>query len=197
MSSTPSRTCSCLPELEERPDPLANIKPLPQVQFDHEWEYKDENKRTVFVKHRFKIGESGKTYRLYKVDADGRRHTTLSDARIVPYNLPELLEAKTAGRVIYLVEGEKAADALATIRVTATTAHTGAGSWPEAITEYFAGANVVILPDNDLAGWGYAQKAVDAILPIAKNVKVVDLKLQGKGDDAYEFIHEQKTVEKT
>ena len=181
-----------LPELEERPDPLANIKPLPQVQFDHEWEYKDENKTTVFVKHRFKIGESGKTYRLYKVDADGRRHTTLSDARIVPYNLPELLEAKTAGRVIYLVEGEKAADALATIRVTATTAHTGAGSWPEAITEYFAGANVVILPDNDLAGWGYAQKAVDAILPIAKNVKVVDLKLQGKGDDAYEFIHELK-----
>jgi hypothetical protein len=180
-----------LPELEERPDPLANIKPLPQVQFDHEWEYQDENKTTVFVKQRLKIGESGKTYRLYKVDADGRRHTTLGDARIVPYNLPELLDAKSAGRIIYLVEGEKAADALATLKVTATTAHTGAGSWPEAITEYFAGANVVILPDNDLPGWRYAQKAVDAILPIAKNVKVVDLGLQGHGDDAYEFILEQ------
>ena len=180
-----------LPELEERPDPLANIKPLPQVQFDHEWEYQDENKTTVFVKQRLKIGESGKTYRLYKVDADGRRHTTLGDARIVPYNLPELLDAKSAGRIIYLVEGEKAADALATLKVTATTAHTGAGSWPEAITEYFAGANVVILPDNDLPGWRYAQKAVDAIFAIAKNVKVVDLGLQGHGDDAYEFILEQ------
>jgi hypothetical protein len=179
-----------LPELEERPDPLANIKPLPQVQFDHEWEYQDENKTTVFVKQRLRIGESGKTYRLYKVDSDGRRSTTLGDARIVPYNLPELLDAKSAGRIIYLVEGEKAADALATLKVTATTAHTGAGSWPEAITEYFAGANVVILPDNDLPGWRYAQKAVDAILPIAKNVKVVDLGLQGHGDDAYEFIHE-------
>jgi hypothetical protein len=179
-----------LPELEERPDPLANIKPLPQVQFDHEWEYQDENKTTVFVKQRLRIGESGKTYRLYKVDADGRRHTTLGDARIVPYNLPELLDAKSAGRIIYLVEGEKAADALATLKVTATTAHTGAGSWPEAITEYFAGANVVILPDNDLPGWRYAQKAVDAIFAIAKNVKVVDLGLQGHGDDAYEFIHE-------
>lgn len=180
-----------LPELEERPDPLANIKPLPQVQFDHEWEYQDENKTTVFVKQRLRIGESGKTYRLYKVDSDGRRHTTLGDARIVPYNLPELLDAKSAGRIIYLVEGEKAADALATLKVTATTAHTGAGSWPEAITEYFAGANVVILPDNDLPGWRYAQKAVDAIFAIAKNVKVVDLGLQGHGDDAYEFIHEQ------
>ena len=179
-----------LPELEERPDPLANIKPLPQVQFDHEWEYQDENKTTVFVKQRLRIGESGKTYRLYKVDSDGRRSTTLGDARIVPYNLPELLDAKSAGRIIYLVEGEKAADALATLKVTATTAHTGAGSWPEAITEYFAGANVVILPDNDLPGWRYAQKAVDAIFAIAKNVKVVDLGLQGHGDDAYEFIHE-------
>lgn len=179
-----------LPELEERPDPLANIKPLPVIQFDDEWEYQDENKTTVFVKQRLKIGESGKTYRLYKIDADGRRSTTLGDARIVPYNLPALLDAKSAGRIIYLVEGEKAADALQWIGVTATTAHTGAGSWPEAITEYFAGANVVILPDNDLPGWRYAQKAVDAIFPIAKNVKVVDLGLQGKGDDAWEFVHE-------
>jgi hypothetical protein len=180
-----------LPELEERPDPLANIKPLPVVQFDHEWEYQDENKTTVFVKQRLKIGESGKTYRLYKIDTDGRRSTTLGDARIVPYNLPAMLDAKSAGRIIYLVEGEKAADALSSLGVTATTAHTGAGSWPEAITEYFAGANVVILPDNDLPGWRYAQKAIDAIWPIAKNVKVVDLGLLGAGDDAWEFIHEQ------
>jgi hypothetical protein len=179
-----------LPELEERPDPLANIKPLPQIKFDQEWEYQDEDRTTVFVKQRMKIGESGKTYRLYKVDPDGRRHPTLGDARIVPYRLPELLDAKTAGRIIYVVEGEKAADALISIGVTATTAHTGAGSWPEAITEYFAGANVVIVPDNDLPGWRYAQKAVEAIWGIAKNVKVVDLQLPSPSDDAYEFVHQ-------
>ena len=178
-----------LPELEERPDPLANIKPLPQIKFDQEWEYQDEDRTTVFVKQRMKIGESGKTYRLYKVDPDGRRYPTLGDARIVPYRLPELLDAKTAGRIIYVVEGEKAADALISIGVTATTAHTGAGSWPEAITEYFAGANVVIVPDNDLPGWRYAQKAVEAIWGIAKNVKVVDLQLQNEKEDAYEFVH--------
>jgi hypothetical protein len=179
-----------LPELEERPDPLANIKPLPSIKFDQEWEYQDEDRTTVFVKQRMKIGESGKTYRLYKVDPDGRRHPTLGDARIVPYKLPELLDAKTAGRIIYVVEGEKAADALISIGVTATTAHTGAGSWPEAITEYFAGANVVIVPDNDLPGWRYAQKAVEAIWGIAKNVKVVDLQLQNEKEDAYEFVHQ-------
>jgi hypothetical protein len=179
-----------LPELEDRPDPLANIKPLPIIKFDQEWEYQDEDRTTVFVKQRMKIGESGKTYRLYKVDPDGRRHPTLGDARIVPYRLPELLDAKTAGRIIYVVEGEKAADALISIGVTATTAHTGAGSWPEAITEYFAGANVVIVPDNDLPGWRYAHKAVEAIWGIAKNVKVVDLQLPSPSDDAYEFVHQ-------
>jgi hypothetical protein len=183
------RDMRLLPELEERPDPLASIKPLPVIKFDQEWEYQDENRTTVFVKQRMKIGETGKTYRLYKVDPDGRRYPTLGDARIVPYRLPELLDAKSAGRIIYLVEGEKAADALISIGVTATTAHTGAGSWPEAITEYFAGANVVILPDNDVPGWRYAQKAVAAIWGIAKNVKVVDLQLPNDKEDAWEFVH--------
>ena len=72
----------------------------------------------------------------------------------------------------------------------ATTTHTGAGSWPAAITEYFAGAQVIILPDNDVPGWQYAYKAAEAILPIVKSLKVVDLGLQGQGDDAYEFIEE-------
>jgi hypothetical protein len=179
-----------LPELTERPDPLANIKPIPKVEFQQEWIYTDEDRQPVFVKQRLKVGESGKTYRLYKIDEHGRKQSSLADARIVPYNLPALLDAKTAGRNIFLVEGEKAADAIKSIGMIATTAHTGAGSWPQAITEYFAGAQVIILPDNDVAGWGYAYKAAEAILPIVKSLKVVDLGLQGQGDDAYEFIEE-------
>ena len=190
------RELHLLPELEERPDPLANIKPIPRNILEQEWQYQDEDRTTVFVKQRFKIGETGKTYRLYKVDADGRRHSSLADARIVPYNLPQLLDAKTAGRNIFLVEGEKAADAITSIGMIATTAHTGAGSWPEAITEYFAGAQVIILPDNDTPGWQYAHKAAAAILPIAKSVKVVDLGLQGQGDDAYEFLAEGGSKDK-
>lgn len=179
-----------LPELTERPDPLANIKPIPKVEFQQEWIYTDEDRQPVFVKQRLRVGDTGKTYRLYKIDEHGRKQSTLADARIVPYNLPALLDAKTAGRNIFLVEGEKAADAIKSCGMIATTAHTGAGSWPAAITEYFAGAQVIILPDNDVAGWGYAYKAAEAILPIVKSLKVVDLGLQGQGDDAYEFIEE-------
>ena len=182
------RDMQLLPELEERPDPLANIKPMPKVEFQQEWQYQDEDRVTVFVKHRMRVGDTGKTYRLYKVDPNGKRYPTLGDARIVPYKLPELLDAKTAGRIIYLAEGEKAVDALMSLGVAATTSHSGAGNWPPENTEYFAGANVCIIPDNDLSGWAYARKAAEAILPIAKAVKVIDLGLQGQGDDAYEFI---------
>ena len=182
------RALNLLPELLDKPDPLANIRPIPRNILEQEWAYQDEDRQTVFVKQRYKIGETGKTYRLYKVDADGRKHSTLGDARIVPYNLPALLDAKTAGRNVFLVEGEKAADAIKSIGMIATTAHTGAGSWPAAITEYFAGAQVIIVPDNDVPGWQYAHKAAEAILPIVKSLKVVDLGLQGQGDDAFEFI---------
>jgi hypothetical protein len=182
------RALNLLPELLERPDPLANIKPIPKVEFQQEWIYTDEDRQPVFVKQRLRVGETGKTYRLYKIDEHGRKQSSLGDARIVPYNLPALLDAKTAGRNIFLVEGEKAADAIKSIGMIASTAHTGAGSWPAAITEYFAGAQVIILPDNDVPGWQYAHKAAEAILPIVKSLKVVDLGLQGQGDDAYEFV---------
>lgn len=182
------RALNLLPELLEKPDPLANIKPIPRNILEQEWVYTDEDKQPVFVKSRFRLADGGKTYRLHKLDAHGRKQPTLGDARIVPYNLPALLDAKTAGRNIFLVEGEKAADAIKSIGMIATTAHTGAGSWPDAITEYFAGAQVIIVPDNDIAGWGYAYKAAEAILPIVKSLKVVDLGLQGQGDDAFEFI---------
>jgi hypothetical protein len=71
------RALNLLPELLERPDPLANIRPIPRNILEQEWAYQDEDRQTVFVKQRYKIGETGKTYRLYKVDADGRKHSTL------------------------------------------------------------------------------------------------------------------------
>lgn len=182
------RARNLLPELLEKPDPLANIRPIPRNKLEQEWVYLDEDKVPVFVKVRYRMADNSKTYRLYKLDSNGRKMASLADARIVPYNLPALLDAKTAGRNVFLVEGEKAAEAIKSIGMIATTAHTGAGSWPEAITEYFAGAQVIIVPDNDVAGWGYAYKAAEAILPIVKSLKVVDLGLQGQGDDAFEFI---------
>jgi len=186
------RDYGLLPEIEKR-DPLASIKPLPALTpqvLEHEWVYVDEDGEPLFVKQRFKTGTvKGKDYRQARINKDGSRSYSLGDCRIVPYRFPELLNAKTAGRAIYLVEGEKAADALVEIGAIATSAHAGSGSWPQEITQYFAGATVVMLPDNDLAGWKYAKLVAAALIPVVKSLRIVDLPVIYPTDDAWEWVN--------
>ena len=164
---------------------------------EKEWVYRAEDGAELFTKRRYKTSDAkGKTYSIHRVDATGKRIAGLKDTRIVPLNLPELLAAKQAGKAIYLVEGEKAADALASIGAVATTSHTGAGSWPTEITQYFSGANVVVIPDNDEPGRSYAKRAIAHLLPVAKSVRYLDLNLMLEGDDAYEWVHHAKGTRK-
>jgi hypothetical protein len=186
------RDYGLLPEIEKR-DPLASIKPLPALQapvLDQEWVYVDEDGEPLFVKQRFKTQSAkGKDYRQARINKDGSRSYSLGDCRIVPYRFPELLNAKTAGRAIYLVEGEKAADALVEIGAIATSAHAGSGSWPQEITQYFAGAVVIMVPDNDLAGWKYAHKVAAALVPVVKSFRILDLPVEAATDDAWEWVN--------
>jgi hypothetical protein len=185
------RERNLLPALQRQEYSLQLIKGelMTMPQLENEWEYKDEQGETLFVKRRFKTNtEKGKTYSLHKVDAAGRRQGSMTGARIVPYRLPELLNAKEAGRAIYLVEGEKAADALVSIGAIATTSHAGAGHWPADITQYFTGAVVIVVPDCDAPGWKYAKRVVEALLPVAKAIRVLDFNLPELGDDAYEWV---------
>jgi hypothetical protein len=164
---------------------------------EKEWLYRTEDGDTLFTKRRYKTSDAkGKTYSIHRVDAAGKRIAGLKDTRIVPYNLPELLDAKTAGRAIYLVEGEKAADALVSIGAIATTSHTGAGSWPDEITQYFAGANIVVIPDHDEPGRQYARRAISRLLPVVKSIRYLDLDLMVEGDDAYEWVYHAKGTRK-
>jgi hypothetical protein len=164
---------------------------------EKEWVYRAEDGTELFSKRRYKTSDAkGKTYSIHRVDAQGKRIAGLKDTRIVPYQLPELLDAKEAGRAIYLVEGEKAADALISIGAIATTSHTGAGSWPTEITQYFADANVVVVPDNDAPGRVYAKRAIANLLPVVKSIRYLDLGLMMEGDDAYEWVYHAKGTRK-
>jgi hypothetical protein len=184
------RDFGLLPDLEPRAEPLSQLKPLPQAPtLEQEWHYTDEDGVTQFIKQRYKTSDAkGKTYKLLKVDDQGRRHATMLGANIVPYNLPALEEAREQNRVVFLCEGEKAADALNSIGMTATTTHAGAGSFPEDAIQYFVNLNVVIVPDCDKVGWEYAKKATKAIKTIAKSIRTLDLELENK-EDAYEYVH--------
>ncbi|MGO9465585.1 MAG: AAA family ATPase [Isosphaeraceae bacterium] len=67
------------------------------------------------------------------------------------YHLPELAAANR----IYLAEGEKAADAVRSLGLIATTSAHGAQSPAKSDWSPLAGKEVVILPDHDKPGEGY------------------------------------------
>ena len=191
------RDLGLLPQLSEWVEPLV-IRPInghhpaprPPVQLHltNEWEYADESGMVLFVKQRFKTSDTkGKTYKLLRVMSDGTRQASMQGARVIPYRLSDVLEAKLQAKPVFLCEGEKAADALASIGVFTSTSHTGAGSWPAANSTWFADLNIVLVPDNDQPGYRYASLVASALLPIAKSVRLLALPV-GHTEDAFEWV---------
>ena len=98
------------------------------------------------------------------------------------YRLPELLAADRAADV-FLVEGEKDADRLRSLGRTATTSSQGAGNWKYSDHSPLAGRHVVIVPDNDSKGHGYAAEAGRDLVGKAASLRLLELSgLPDKGD---------------
>jgi len=74
----------------------------------------------------------------------------------LPYHLPRVMAA-IGKRPVFIVEGEKDVEqATARLDLVATCNNGGAGHWGAAQSAYLRGADVVILPDNDVAGRSHA-----------------------------------------
>jgi len=195
------RDLGLLPQLSEWVEPLV-IRPINghhpapvqiprtpvQLHLTQEWEYADESGIVLFVKQRFKTSDTkGKTYKLLRVMSDGTRQASMQGARVIPYRLSDVLEAKLQAKPVFIAEGEKAADALASIGVFTSTSHTGAGSWPAANSTWFADMHIVLVPDNDAPGYRYASLVASALLPIAKSIRLLALPV-GHTEDAFEWV---------
>lgn len=108
------------------------------------------------------------------------------------YSLPDL---DTAIRV-YVAEGEKAADALRSVGLTATTSPHGCKSAKQAEWSPVASKSVVILPDNDEAGAGYRDDVIACLskLTPAPTVCVVELPDLPDRGDAFDFIEARRAA---
>ena len=187
-----------LPELPKMEDIFKDVKPLPLARQENhsfapvieaEWFYTDEMGENLFVKRRLRVNTpKGKDYRLYKIENNVVQHT-LGNARIVPYNLPAVQDAIERGRAIYIVEGEKCAESVKGLGLVSTTSHRGASGWPKEINQFFVDANVIVLPDNDKAGQGYAKCVVDELFGVVKSIRVVQLPGLEEREDVYDWIH--------
>lgn len=124
----------------------------PKLKFVAKYEYRDADGELLFEKVRYVEPDGKKTFRQRKPDGSGGWTYKLGDTPKVLYNLPGVLEAKKNGETIFLVEGEKDADALIAMGACATTMPGGAGKWLDIHTEALAGATVDVIIDNDEPG---------------------------------------------
>lgn len=156
-----------------------NVQPLKRIVATYD--YVDESGQLIFQTVRY----DPKEFRQRRPDPGSRDGWAWSvkGVRQVPYGLPALLQAVRTGAPVFIVEGEKDVEALAREGVTATCNAMGAGKWPEELVSHFAGADVVILPDNDDAGRHHAAIVGAALLGKAKRIRTLDLPdLPPKGD---------------
>jgi len=122
--------------------------------------------------------------------------TGLKRIEVPLYNLPQVLRAATKGGRVYLVEGEKDADNLIAIGLTATTTpHGAAGNkkWQPDWSTSLRGADVVIIPDNDDEGHSHAERAAREVHSVALSVKVLQLDNLEVGQDVSDWLEAGRT----
>ena len=101
----------------------------------------------------------------------------------IPYRLPDLIEAIGSGNMVFVVEGEKNADHLWALGISATTNPMGAGNWKPELSQYFSDARIVLVPDNDDVGFQHVQEVGAALSGVAAQIRVLVLPgLPPKGD---------------
>ena len=119
-----------------------------------------------------------KTFRQRRPDGNGGWIWQLGERRVI-YRWLELLEYPDA--TVFVCEGEKDADRVASLGHCATTV--AGGKWTEECVRALAGHDVIILEDNDEAGRKKAQAAAQALYGRTKTIRIVSLPdLEEKGD---------------
>ena len=161
--------------------PRQEYRPRPTSREDRgsiaaQYDYTDENGQLLARKTRWETAVGGKRKKTFTWGHPaGQGFQSGRNGMAVPYRLPGLVKAET----VFLCEGEKDADNLTAQGLAATCSPDGAGTgskWRDTYTPYFTGKTVYILQDNDDVGKKFAQLEAEKLFPVAKEVKVLDLR---------------------
>ncbi len=150
------------------------------------WIYRDAAGQPVGMVMRWNLEDGSKTIRpLWRIGENWQQ--TYPPQRSI-YAL-DRLEADRTGRV-FVTEGEKCAEMIATLGMLATTSPGGANGAERANWEPLAGREVVILPDADEAGRKYAETVRARLAELDPPARVAVVALPGleDGEDAVEFV---------
>jgi hypothetical protein len=154
------------------------------------YRYFDEaGDKHLFTRIRIDLPDGGKTYcplRPYK----GRWKIGNPAKRNLPiYRLADV----RAEPVVYVTEGEKAADAGWRIGLPCVTSADGADNAAKTDWTPLAGRDMVIVPDNDEAGEKYAADVARLLLNLSPPARVRIVRLPGleDGEDLFDWLAER------
>jgi hypothetical protein len=143
---------------------------------------------------RFDPPDKKKTYRPLSVDPDSGRWRIGDPDRWLPYKAAQL---GTGEGPVVVAEGEKCVDILTSLGFTATTSAHGAGSPARTDWGLLANRDVVIVPDADTEGEGYATAVAGLLAALAPPARVRIARLPGlaDGEDVDDWVARGGTAE--
>lgn len=146
------------------------------------YDYTDGQGRPVYQVVRFR--PKGFSQRRREVTPNGSRWVwNLKGVTKYLFRFPQVRAAVAEGGTIYIVEGEKDVLTLEKLGFAATCNAGGAGKWLRPYSQQLAGADVVVVPDNDTPGRIHAEQVARSLDGIAARTRVVALPcLPPKGD---------------
>jgi len=104
------------------------------------------------------------------------------------YRLPDLMDERRKAETVYVVEGERDADALRSRGLLATTNPGGAGKWRPEYTRVLRDRDVVVLGDNDNKGIEHASAVAKALVGVAPSVRVMNFSELPPKADVSDFL---------
>ena len=158
-------------------------KPPPIV-----YEYQDRTGACIGRVERIDLGTDKKTFVQYTLE--GGRWVAAKKYPLPFFHLPRLLKADH-GSVVFVTEGEKCVEAVASVGGLATCCSGGANGLKysdHSSFEALKGKRVVIVPDNDDQGEAYAQSWLRECRARRIEACIVHLKTTRKKYDIYDYL---------
>lgn len=176
------------------------VKPLPppesvaptQRKLDTTYDYVDADGKLLFQVCRY----VPKDFRQRRPDPENPETWlwNMQGVERVLYRLPQVIAAVKDGKQIFICEGEKAVHAAESIGLVATCSG-GAGKWQDNYTKTLAGADVIILPDNDDPGRKHAKLVAKELSTVVKSVRIVELPNLPEKGDIHDFVESRDAQE--
>lgn len=142
------------------------------------WVYHDADRRPYAAVYRIDSAED-KTYRPVSRDPETGHWRPKDPAQWLPYHAEDIAAASR----VYILEGEKCCDLARGLDLVAITTAHGAQSPHKTDLSSLAGKEVVIIPDHDKAGEGYASKLLGLLGQVDPRPTVRVLRLPDLADD--------------